>query len=142
MKQSRSLMKVCCLIGPILLFSQSVAAKKWDMDQDGPKFRDHRIDIVGASALGAVGGAVWYVYPLLPRGFISDFRDSFDLEFGCYLNWFAANRNYLGVQPAIASKWGFHVAEDWTLFASLKLGLVAGVGADELYPVVGSTLGA
>jgi len=71
-------------------------------------------------------GAFWAV-PVLPRGFIRNLNDSFDLEFGLLLAalradwyWRGADTNW-ELWPAFGARWNFFLTHNWTTFVTFKI---------------------
>ena len=129
---------VICLCMPAL-----VSAKVQPIIQDNVSLeRDMRFDILGSVSNHVVGGAGWFVMPVLHDGFVPGLNDSFDLELGGYVAWyFKGDADYLFLEPAAGVKWNFHILEELTAYVGARTGLVIGLGADIFEPDGGGIAG-
>jgi len=76
-----------------------------------------------------IGG--WYGYPVLPDGFIPKINDAFYIEAGASIERFSyglvvCNESWWRLTPAGGVRWQFNLTQDWSAFATAKVGF--GVG--------------
>ena len=104
--------------------------------------RSLRADFLGSVGDHIVGGAGWFVMPVLHDGFLPGINDSFDVELGGYVAWyFKGEGSYVFLEPAAGVKWNFHVLNELTLYVGARTGIVIGLGADIFEPDGGGILG-
>ncbi len=104
--------------------------------------RSLRADFLSSVGDHVVGGAGWFVLPVLHDGFLPELNDSFDVELGGYVAWnFKSNESYVFIEPAVGVKWNFHLLDELTLYVGARTGLVIGLGADIFEPDGGGILG-
>ena len=78
-----------------------------------------------------IGLAGWYGYPILPDGFIPQINDAFYIEAGAGIErfsygWTGCNESWWRITPAGGVRWQFNLTQDWSAFATAKLGF--GIG--------------
>ena len=104
--------------------------------------RSLRADFLGSVGNHLVGGAGWFVVPVLHDGFLPGVNDSFDVEVGGYVAWyFKSDASYVFIEPAAGVKWNFHVLNELTLYVGARTGVVVGLGADIFEPDGGGIVG-
>ena len=117
--------------GSITLAPQEAHAVDWTIKDSAVSDRPHQLDVTGFiwpfGRSTSFGGAVWYSIPIVPKGFIPPFNDSFALEFGAIASMVndtrqPITRNYFALAPMGGVRWDFFLTRDWTLFAAAKIG--------------------
>ena len=87
--------------------------------------RSLRADFLTSVGNHVVGGAGWFVLPVMHDGFLPGINDSFDVELGGYVVWYFRNdTSYVFIEPAAGVKWNFHVLDELTLYVGARTGLV------------------
>jgi hypothetical protein len=127
------------VFGAVLLMSVTYSALadaqvNWTVNQDA-RHDDHHLDLVfgsgGAREFGFAPG-ILYGFPLLPRGFIPELNDSFELEVGLHLHtWFGANDTYLWMTPVGGARYNVWLTRTVDAFFTMKLGWA--IGFDSAY---------
>ena len=97
--------------------------------------RPHNVSAALSLWPDIVGVNGWYDISVIPEGFIPDFNDSFDVEFGAlvafYRNapyWSAAGSTAMGITPSAGVRWNFNLTQRTALFLAAKLGVRFGFG--------------
>ena len=104
-----------------------------------------RIDILGSVGEHIVGGAGWFVMPVLHDGFVPGLNDSLDLELGGYVaRYFGYNfgyTDYVFIEPALGVKWNFHILNELTAYVGARTGFVFALGDGISEPDGGGIVG-
>jgi hypothetical protein len=104
---------------------------KWIVDDPTPRERPQRIDVLaGGSPFGSTpysSVAGMFVIPIVPEGFIPNVNDTFNLEFGAYLDYHSYSNlgidyRWLQLAPVGGARWDVHLTDKWTVFAMAKFG--------------------
>lgn len=124
------------LLGALALVPSAAHAGDLIIRDSGKHERPATLDFTGGLwVLGDTswfGGAAWLCLPIVPQGFIPPLNDTFNLEFGLWSFYYHPTRsnNYFGLTPAAGVRWDFHLAQQWTVFGSGKLGFFVPFGSD------------
>lgn len=93
-----------------------------------------------------IGLGGWYGYPVMPDGFIPKINDAFYVEAGASVERFSWDYGIIGyncsqswwrITPAGGVRWQFNLTQDWSAFATAKLGF--GIGFADSYDCGGIT---
>lgn len=90
----------------------------------GSTSRPMQVDVVASVSWWDVGMGGWFAYPILPEGFIKPLNDSFCIEGGIVATYFYGwgYYNFFAITPLAGVRWNFFLTEDWTVFATAKVG--------------------
>ncbi len=108
----------------------------WIVQDPSEHERPMRVDLMVNAGLidwFHVGLSGWFVLPVLQDGFLPGINDQFDLEFGTYFNWHnwwgPCSYNWFRLTPMVGVRWMFHLLNELSIYANLKVGAGLGFGA-------------